>query len=221
MELAIAKLQLERKLAEVAEHSIPRERLPVASMPQEVRLDERLRGLIRISKVLFRPSDECPESRGMGQVQVLLAIRRFAIGIASTEAEEHEEFQPSYAHTSRGINRYDSQMVPKDSYLSVSLCLKDIVAKGRKSDKTKVEEVNGWLRRQLRRVHKSIAVACRTSFAGSLEFIDSGLRDPRNAAAYSPHDLNVSPLFAGIISKKSVAALRGTSRMPQVSSSVC
>ena len=53
MELAIAKLQLERKLAEVAEHSIPSKRLPVASMPQEVGLDERLRGLIRISKVLF------------------------------------------------------------------------------------------------------------------------------------------------------------------------
>ena len=220
MELAIAKLQLERKLAEVAEHSIPSKRLPVASMPQEVGLDERLRGLIRISKVLFGPSDECPESRGMGQVQVLLAIRRFAIGIASTKAEEHEEFQPSYAHTSRGINRYDSKMVPKNSYLCVSLSLKDVVAKGRQSDETKVEEVNGWLRRQRRRVHKSIAVARRTSFAGGLEFVDSSLRDPGNAAAYRPHDLDVSLLFAGIISKEIVAALRGTRRMPQVSSSV-
>ena len=146
MELAIAKLQLERKLAEVAEHSIPRERLPVASMPQEVRLDERLRGLIRISKVLFRPSDECPESRGMGQVQVLLAIRRFAIGIASTKAEKHEELQPCNTHTSRSINRYDSKMVPEDADLSVGLRLRNVVAERRESNKAKVEEVIGRLR---------------------------------------------------------------------------
>ena len=146
MELAIAKLQLKRKLAEVAEHSIPRERLPVASMPQEVRLDERLRGLIRISKVLFRPSDECPESRGMGQVQVLLAIRRFAIGIASTKAKEHEELEPCNTHTSRSINRYDTKVVPEDSDLCVCLSLRSIVVKRRKSDKTKVEEVVGRLR---------------------------------------------------------------------------
>ena len=53
MELAIAKLQLEGKLAEVAEHSEFSERLPVASMPQEMGLDQRLRGLVRINEVLL------------------------------------------------------------------------------------------------------------------------------------------------------------------------
>ena len=53
MELAIAKLQLEGKLAEVAKHSEFCKRLPVASMPQEMRLDERLGGLVRIGKVLL------------------------------------------------------------------------------------------------------------------------------------------------------------------------
>ena len=53
MELAIAKLQLERKLAEIAEHSISSEWLLVASMPHEVGLDERLRGLVSESKVLL------------------------------------------------------------------------------------------------------------------------------------------------------------------------
>ena len=53
MELAIAKLQLEGKLAEVAKHSVISKRLPVASMPQEMGLDERLGGLVRISKVLL------------------------------------------------------------------------------------------------------------------------------------------------------------------------
>ena len=51
MELAIAKLQLEGKLAEVAKHSISSEWLLVASMPHEVGLDERLRGLVSKSKV--------------------------------------------------------------------------------------------------------------------------------------------------------------------------
>ena len=53
VELAIAKLQLEWKLAEIAEHSIISKRLPVASMPQQMGLDERLCGLVRVSKELF------------------------------------------------------------------------------------------------------------------------------------------------------------------------
>ena len=135
MELAIAKLQLERKLAEVAEHSIMSKRLPVASMSQEVRLDERLCGLIRESKVLLRPSDEGPESRSMSQVQVLFASRRFAIGIASSKAEKHEELKPGYPHTSRSINRYDSKMLPEDADLCVSLRLRNVVAERRESNK--------------------------------------------------------------------------------------
>ena len=90
MELAIAKLQLERKLAEIAEHSEFCQRLPVASMPQKVGLDERLSGLVGKRKMLLGPSDEGLVSRSMRQIQVLFASRRFAIGIASTKAEKHE-----------------------------------------------------------------------------------------------------------------------------------
>ena len=53
MELAVAKLQLERKLAEIAEHSISSEGLLVTSMPHEVGSDERLRGLVSEGKEMF------------------------------------------------------------------------------------------------------------------------------------------------------------------------
>ena len=58
MELAIAKLQLKRKLAEAAEHSITSKWLPVASMSQEVRLHQSLGGLVSEREVLLRSSDE-------------------------------------------------------------------------------------------------------------------------------------------------------------------
>ena len=53
MELAVAELQLKRKLAETAEHSIACKRLPVASMPQEVRFHQGLGRIVCKSKVLF------------------------------------------------------------------------------------------------------------------------------------------------------------------------
>ena len=62
MELAIAKLQLEWQLAEVAQQTIFCEWLSVASMPQEVRLQKGLGGLVCKSKELLRPSDKGSEA---------------------------------------------------------------------------------------------------------------------------------------------------------------
>ena len=66
MELAIAKLQLEWQLAEVAQHAISCQWLSVASMPQEVRLQESLGGLVGEGKELLRSSDEGSETCSMG-----------------------------------------------------------------------------------------------------------------------------------------------------------
>ena len=49
MEKAVSKLQL----AEVAQHAIARQGLPVASMPQEMRLQQRLGGFVGEGKVLL------------------------------------------------------------------------------------------------------------------------------------------------------------------------
>ena len=77
-------------------------------MSQEMRLHERLGGLVSESKVLLRPSDKGPESRSVCHVQMLFASWRLASSIASSKAEQHEELKPGDPHTSRSINRYDS-----------------------------------------------------------------------------------------------------------------
>ena len=53
MEKAVSKLQLKWQLAEVAQHAIARQGLPVASMPQEMRLQQRLGGFVGEGKVLL------------------------------------------------------------------------------------------------------------------------------------------------------------------------
>ena len=66
MELAIAKLQLEWQLAEIAQHAISCQWLSVASMPQEMRLQESLGGLVGKCKELLLSSDEGSEASSMG-----------------------------------------------------------------------------------------------------------------------------------------------------------
>ena len=53
MEKTVTKLQLKWQLAEVAQHAIARQGLPVASMPQEMRLQQRLGGFVGEGKVLL------------------------------------------------------------------------------------------------------------------------------------------------------------------------
>ena len=111
-------------------------------------------------------------------------------------------------------------MVPKDSYLCVGLRLEHIFIERRESDEAKVEEVNGRLRYERRRVNKSSTGARRTSTVGSLELVDRRLRDPGDTAANRLHDLYVTPLLPGVVPEKAVTALRRGGRVPQVSSSV-
>ena len=82
----------------------------------------------------------------MSQIQMLFTSRRCAIGIASTKAEEHEKLKPSNTNTCRSIDWHDSQVVPEDADLSVSLRLGDVVAERWESNKAKVEEVLSRLR---------------------------------------------------------------------------
>ena len=121
MELAIAKLQLKRKLAEAAEHSITSKWLPVASMSQEVRLHQSLGGLVSEREVLLRSSDEGFEPCSMSNLQMFLACSRFASRIAPTKAEQNEELKPSDPNLVQSVNRYDPQVLPESPHLSFSL----------------------------------------------------------------------------------------------------
>ena len=221
MELAIANLQLEWQLAEVAQQTIFCEWLSVASMPQEVRLQKGLGGLVCKSKELLRPSDKGSEACSMGQLEVLFVSWRLASCIASPKAEKYVELEPGDSHTSSSINRYDTQMLPEDADLSCRLHLRVNDAKWRQSNKVKVERVIRKVRNQSRSIDKRSAVARSTSFAGGFELIRCSLSNPGNAAAYRPNDLDVAALLACIVAKKSMHAPRRSSIMPFVGSSVC
>ena len=121
MKLAVAKLQLKGKLAEAAEHSIACKRLPVASMPQEMRLQKRFGGLISESEVLLRASHESFEPCSMSNLEMFFACSRFASSIAPTKAEQHEELKPSDPDLVQSVNRYDLQVLPENPHLSFSL----------------------------------------------------------------------------------------------------
>ena len=152
---------------------------------------------------------------------MLLAIWHLAKSVATSNAEENEELQPGHTDPSRGHDGHNSEMVPKDSYLSICLRLETILIERRESNETKVEVVNVRLRWNRRRVNKSNTAACRTSFTGSLESVDDRLRDPGNTSANCLHDMDVRPLLSGIVSKEIVAALRRPRRVPQFRSFVC
>ena len=91
MEESVAKLQLKWQLAEVAQHAISRQGLPVARMAQQKRLQQGLRGFIGEGKELLRSSDKSLVASSMSLPEMVDCCTSLADGVAPSQAEKSVE----------------------------------------------------------------------------------------------------------------------------------